>query len=308
MIVGLRRKIAAHHSIGGAMPRGGKRPGAGRPAGSGRFRETTRQMRVPLSLVPAVDEMLRRHADGLAEKLASATSDVHLDLAGEWAERLIGPASALDVLAAVRDRKLNPRVVMLDPWYRAKSGQGRAAYLTEVLPLLEAAATVADHVFLWGFPEHVARVVDLWPQSLEFRGWITWFYKNAPTRARGWRPCQQVVLHLSRPGAEIYPKVGGDAAARHKLGFRLAPYSVIEVPLLAGFVGRAQQTGFVGQKPLEVIEPMLQMTVQPGDLIVDPTCGSGTTGEVARKLGCKFLLADRSTKALELARERLGVG
>lgn len=290
------------------MPRGGKRPGAGRPAGSGRFRESTRQMRVPLSLVPAVDEMLRQHAENLDDQCVPAVSDGRLDFAGEWVERLVGPVSALDVLAAVRGSKLNPRVVMLDPWYRAKSGQGRAAYLTEVLPLLEAAAMVADHVFLWGFPEHVARVVDLWPQSLEFRGWITWFYRNAPTRARGWRPCQQNVLHLSRPGAEIYPETKVGPRPRNKLGYRLVPYSVIEVPLLSGFVGRSQQTGFSGQKPLEVIEPLLQMTVRPGDLVVDPTCGSGTTGEVARKLGCKFLLADRSAKALKLAHERLGVG
>lgn len=38
--------------------RGGKRPGAGRPKGSGKFLEATKSVRIPLRLLPAIDEML----------------------------------------------------------------------------------------------------------------------------------------------------------------------------------------------------------------------------------------------------------
>lgn len=43
---------------------GGFRPGAGRPTGSGRFREKTRPIRIPESLVPQVSELLEYYADG----------------------------------------------------------------------------------------------------------------------------------------------------------------------------------------------------------------------------------------------------
>lgn len=50
---------------------------------------------------------------------------------------------------------------------------------------------------------------------------------------------------------------------------------------------------------------LLRRFVQPGDVILDPCCGSGTTGVVALKLGCHFTGIDEDPKAVKTARNRL---
>ena len=47
------------------------------------------------------------------------------------------------------------------------------------------------------------------------------------------------------------------------------------------------------------------MTTDPGDLVLDPTCGSGTTALCAEKLGRRWITIDTSRVALAIARERL---
>ena len=47
------------------------------------------------------------------------------------------------------------------------------------------------------------------------------------------------------------------------------------------------------------------MTTDPGDLVFDPTCGSGTTAYVAEQWGRRWITCDTSRVALTLARQRL---
>src|SRR3546814_4149954 len=47
------------------------------------------------------------------------------------------------------------------------------------------------------------------------------------------------------------------------------------------------------------------MTTDPGDLVLDPTCGSGTTAYVAEQWGRRWITIDTSRVALALARTRL---
>ena len=47
------------------------------------------------------------------------------------------------------------------------------------------------------------------------------------------------------------------------------------------------------------------MTTDPGDLVLDPTCGSGTTALVAEQYGRRWITIDTSRVALAIARERL---
>jgi adenine-specific DNA-methyltransferase len=55
----------------------------------------------------------------------------------------------------------------------------------------------------------------------------------------------------------------------------------------------------------KVIERCLLMTTDPGDLVLDPTCGSGTTAYVAEQWGRRWITIDTSRVALALARTRL---
>lgn len=59
------------------------------------------------------------------------------------------------------------------------------------------------------------------------------------------------------------------------------------------------------QKPLALLERCLRASNNPGDLIVDPFCGSGTTGVAAANLGLNFLLNDADEDYVRLAIRRL---
>jgi adenine-specific DNA-methyltransferase len=62
---------------------------------------------------------------------------------------------------------------------------------------------------------------------------------------------------------------------------------------------------YVVQTNTKVIERCLLMTTDPGDLVLDPTCGSGATAYVAEQWGRRWITCDTSRVALALARTRL---
>ncbi len=62
---------------------------------------------------------------------------------------------------------------------------------------------------------------------------------------------------------------------------------------------------YVVQTAIPVIERCMLMTTDPGDLVVDPTCGSGTTAFVAEKWGRRWITFDTSRVAFALARQRI---
>jgi adenine-specific DNA-methyltransferase len=62
---------------------------------------------------------------------------------------------------------------------------------------------------------------------------------------------------------------------------------------------------YVVQTSPKVIQRCLQMTTDPGDLVLDPTCGSGTTAYVAEEWGRRWITVDTSRVPLALARQRL---
>jgi adenine-specific DNA-methyltransferase len=62
---------------------------------------------------------------------------------------------------------------------------------------------------------------------------------------------------------------------------------------------------YVVQTSTKVVERCLLMTTDPGDLVIDPTCGSGTTATVAEQWGRRWITIDTSRVALALARARI---
>lgn len=72
--------------------------------------------------------------------------------------------------------------------------------------------------------------------------------------------------------------------------------------VIAGF---ASDKKYVVETSTKVIERCILMTTDPGDLVLDPTCGSGTTAYVAEQWGRRWITIDTSRVALALARTRL---
>lgn len=62
---------------------------------------------------------------------------------------------------------------------------------------------------------------------------------------------------------------------------------------------------YVVQTTTKVIQRCMLMTTDPGDLVLDPTCGSGTTAHVAEEWGRRWITIDVSRVALAIARQRL---
>ena len=69
--------------------------------------------------------------------------------------------------------------------------------------------------------------------------------------------------------------------------------------------GYAEQRFYVVQTNSKVIHRCILMTTDPGDLVLDPTCGSGTTAYCAEQWGRRWITIDTSRVPLALARQRL---
>ena len=67
----------------------------------------------------------------------------------------------------------------------------------------------------------------------------------------------------------------------------------------------AVENVYVVQTTAKVIQRCLLMTTDPGDLVLDPTCGSGTTAYVAERWGRRWITCDTSRVAISLAKQRL---
>jgi adenine-specific DNA-methyltransferase len=70
-------------------------------------------------------------------------------------------------------------------------------------------------------------------------------------------------------------------------------------------IGGASDPIYVVQTNTTIAQRCLLMTTDPGDLVLDPTCGSGTTAYVAEQWGRRWITVDTSRVALALARQRL---
>lgn len=252
-------------------------------------------------------------ATALSKKRSGTTAVLAIE--AELASAKIALLPAIDVersLDLAVQLKLSPKVVMLDPWYNKGYGGVRDDYTGYISNLLEKAAALGEHVFLWGFPEIIARFVDKIPKPLELVCWLTWYYKNNPSVIRGWRSSQNACLHLARPGTKLYPEHfmnerQHELQLEGKLRYMPGPTSVIEVPLNVGFVGKKERTGHPSQKPVAVFERLILMATKPGDCIFDPMCGSGTTGDAARMHGRLSILSDSSEEYVEMCEKRLGI-
>jgi adenine-specific DNA-methyltransferase len=71
------------------------------------------------------------------------------------------------------------------------------------------------------------------------------------------------------------------------------------------FSSRSEDKTYIVQTSARTVQRCLLMTSDPGDLVFDPTCGSGTTAAVAEQWGRRWITIDTSRVALALARARI---
>jgi site-specific DNA-methyltransferase (adenine-specific) len=94
--------------------------------------------------------------------------------------------------------------------------------------------------------------------------------------------------------------VGAEKAARGKTPTDVWWHTIVPT-------NGKQKTGYATQKPLGILERIVRVHSNPGDLVLDFFAGSGTTGEAAAKNGRTFCLIDESAEAIAVMEKRLGI-
>ena len=92
---------------------------------------------------------------------------------------------------------------------------------------------------------------------------------------------------------------------RFKSDFPIAAVGNLWNDISGAVQSRSDPKVYAVQSSTEVIERCVLMTSDPGDLVFDPTCGSGTTAYVAEQWGRRWITCDTSRVAMALAKQRL---
>lgn len=166
-----------------------------------------------------------------------------------------------------------------------------------------------------------------------FRSEIIWSYKRWSNAKKGLLNAHQVIFFYSKTqnfkfntlytdysattnldqilqvrernknGKSVYKKDenGNVVLGKEKKGVPLS--DVWEIPYLNPKA--KERTGYPTQKPVLLLNQILNIATDEGDLVVDPFCGSGTTCVSAKSLNRQFIGIDISKDAVELANSRL---
>ncbi|MCY3615921.1 MAG: site-specific DNA-methyltransferase [Bacteroidetes bacterium] len=112
---------------------------------------------------------------------------------------------------------------------------------------------------------------------------------------------------VSHEGLLRIEKMGRMVKTRNALYWKRYEHELpgIELNAMWASAGRIRGKRYVVQTPQQVVERILLMTTDPGDLVLDPTCGSGTTALTAESWGRRWITIDTSAVAVAIARERL---
>ncbi len=131
-------------------------------------------------------------------------------------------------------------------------------------------------------------------QPFEFYG-----KEYTPPPARGWR-CSSEGLQRLASADRIF---NHGKSIRYKYFHSDFPF--VKIGNLWGEQMSEQNKFYVVQTSLKAVQRCILMTTDPGDLVLDPTCGSGTTAYVAEQWGRRWITIDTSRVAIALARQRL---
>jgi site-specific DNA-methyltransferase (adenine-specific) len=69
-------------------------------------------------------------------------------------------------------------------------------------------------------------------------------------------------------------------------------------------VARNEPVDYPTQKPVRLLERIVEVSSNPGDVVLDPMCGSGTALVAASRLGRKWIGIDKNNDACAIARKR----
>ena len=139
--------------------------------------------------------------------------------------------------------------------------------------------------------------------------WKNWGTLSKNLTSAGFKVKNMIVLNKSNWGmgdlkgsyAPKHELLCYAVKGKHKLNVPPRLSDVWDVPVLYSGSTRLHPN----QKRLEWITPAILQSTQPGDTILDPFAGSGSTGEACVATGRKFILIERDPKYVQVCRDRL---
>jgi site-specific DNA-methyltransferase (adenine-specific) len=189
----------------------------------------------------------------------------------EEAHRVLAPAGSL--FFHIDYREAHYCKVMLDEIfdYNGK-GSGRQCFQNEII---------------WAY-DYGARATKRWPAKHDTILWYT-------------RDPKQYTFNLGESDRIPYMApglVGAEKAARGKTPTDVWWHTIVSP------TGK-EKTGYATQKPLGILERIVRVHSNPGELVLDFFAGSGTAGEAAARNARRFLLVDESAEAIAVMEKRL---
>jgi site-specific DNA-methyltransferase (adenine-specific) len=140
---------------------------------------------------------------------------------------------------------------------------------------------------IWAY-DYGARAKQRWPAKHDN---ILWYSKDADRYTFHLDACDRIPYMA--PGL-----VGAEKAARGKTPTDVWWHTIVPT-------NGKEKTGYATQKPLGILERIVKVHSNPGDLCLDFFAGSGTLGEAAARHGREFLLIDIEPTAIRIMQERL---
>ena len=148
--------------------------------------------------------------------------------------------------------------------------------------------------------------------GLHDRNTIVWSYNFGPHQKAKFGRNHVPILHYTKHAKRFVFNAGAVRveSERQRAGDKRAdprgrvPGDVCQFPRVCGTFKERNTAGHGCQMPEALLERLIKATTNPGDLVVDPMCGTGTTLAVAKRLGRKWVGIELSKDYARAARER----
>lgn len=229
-------------------------------------------------------------------------------------------------------------MIFADPPYNIKKAEwdsfrSQQQYVEWSLQWIKEAHRVlkpTGTLYICGFSEILADIK--WAANYLFKGckWLVWYYRNKANLGNDWGRSHESLLHFRKSkiftfnidNVRIpynahtlkYPKRPQAESSQYNNGKDkkyiwepnpngAKPKDVFEIPTLSN--GSWEKTTHKTQKPIELVKKCVLASSNPGDIVLDPFGGSGTTFAVAEAFRRKWIGCEINTEYCKIIKERL---
>ncbi len=209
---------------------------------------------------------------------------------------------ALELMPDIPDGSVD--MVFIDPWYYPENQKTKNAFEADVfwkttkrwMIELVRLITADGHIFISFSSQKMAKFEFLIAElSLPLKSRIVWHYRNAGGRCADkgqFGKTYEMIYHIGFGDKLNFPLKWGDE--RFDVWTMAIPQSNFKDKKVHPF-----------QKPIKLLNRIVEIGSFKGDTVLDPMMGSGTTGKACKGLGRNFIGIEKDPKYFKIAQERI---